>query len=594
MQTYTVSRDDRYHEAWPSLCVTAAGHLVCCYAEADRHGGGAIPSAVVRVSEDEGVTWSEPIVVDTLMDRPESGYLMARSVIRLDDGSLLLGADWMRTEQIKGPSERWHPHRGLPMDWCYDPVNGLHTEAWLYRSVDDGRTWTGPEKTGCLCVSLNLARISDGTLFLSGSPYRCAGLTCDQVVYRSTDNGHTWSEAIPVVAGPHTTAEGDIAEMPGGELVMYIRSDDNPAGVGMKAISTDGGLSWDGPFAAGYWPISGRINAGLLSTGETLVTHRVGGFRSQNWFGYFMETPDTALARIPNDATARGNPPAHRWGMIDNDTSPFADHGYGDWVELANGDLYAVTYLVDDAPEDRPQIRGYRISRDDLSALHERKLTIDFGAPAYRRGKLAGQQGWVRQVPELWGTLEWLEDTGHGNLGNYVVVDPARAREAGGFAVTGSRNIGGKEEVVRRDIGPYDLLREDVVITLLHKGRQRIAIARLVDQDANTIVELRSDNVHDQLWAHDNRGHSYLSGIAAGDSWWETRIRVAGGRVDLTTVAADSEAGGDPWAAVEPDETYDRHAALSAIVFGLGEEGGFYIDSVSTRVTAVSEGGSDA
>ena len=66
--------------------------------------------------------------------------------------------------------------------------------------------------------------------------------------------------------------------MPGGELVMYIRSDDNPARTGMKAISRDGGRTWDGPYAAGYWPIAGRVNAGVLSSGEALVVHRVGGF----------------------------------------------------------------------------------------------------------------------------------------------------------------------------------------------------------------------------------------------------------------------------------------------------------------------------
>ena len=44
MQRFTVSRDDRYHEAWPSICMAADGTLVCCYAEADRHGGGAVPA----------------------------------------------------------------------------------------------------------------------------------------------------------------------------------------------------------------------------------------------------------------------------------------------------------------------------------------------------------------------------------------------------------------------------------------------------------------------------------------------------------------------------------------------------------------------
>ena len=34
MQRFTVSRDDRYHEAWPSVCIAGNGNLVCSYAEA--------------------------------------------------------------------------------------------------------------------------------------------------------------------------------------------------------------------------------------------------------------------------------------------------------------------------------------------------------------------------------------------------------------------------------------------------------------------------------------------------------------------------------------------------------------------------------
>lgn len=587
MQRFTVSRDDRYHEAWPGICIAANGTLVCCYAEADRHGGGAVPSAVVRLSDDEGATWSEPIVVDTLMDRPESGYLMCRSIIKLHDDSLLLGVDWNKTDTLRGPSERWYAHRGLPWDWSFDPANGVLREAWLYRSTDHGVTWSGPERTGCITASLNLKQVSDGTVFLSGSHFHVAGLENVQVLYRSEDAGRTWSEAIPVVADRRfTSAEGDLVEMPGGDLVLYIRSDDNPAGTGMKAISRDAGRTWEGPYAAGYWPINGRVNAGLLSSGEVLVVHRVGGFNPQHWFGFFVERAETALAAIPNRPAARKNPPAASWGMIDNDTSPFADQGYGDWVELPGGDVYVVNYIVDTAPVDRPQIRGYRLSRDELFRP-QRRLTIDFAAPGYRRGKLAGQAGWVRQIPELWGTTEWLERVDYGPLGNNVVIDGER--------MTGSRNVGGLEEVVRRDVGPYDLEREVVEVTVTHRGRQRVAILRLADQDADTIVELRSDSVYEELWARDNRSVPYRSGIRVGDDWWRTTIRLAAGRVEVATRPAGARAGADvghhaPWAAVVPDDTYRRHAAFASIVVALGDAGGFYVDDITIAVSGMPSG----
>ena len=578
MRHFTVSRDDRYHEAWPSICLAGNGNLVCCYAEADRHGGGAVPSAVVRLSDDEGTTWSEPIVVDALLDRPACGYFMCRSVIRLLDDSLLLAVDWNKTETLSGPSERWYAHRGLPWNWSFDPANGPLGEAWLYRSVDHGQTWSGPEKTGCLTASLNLKQISDGTLFLCGAHFRTAGMYEAQVLYRSGDNGQTWSEAVTVVEDRHfLAAEGDLVELADGTLVMYIRSDDNPALTGMKAFSTDGGRSWDGPYAAGYWPIIGRVNAGVLSTGEVLVVQRVGGFHPQNWFGFFIEDPATALARTPNLPAARLNPPATAWGMIDNDTSPHADHGYGDWVELPGGDIYVVNYLVDDAPVDRPQIRGYRMTRDELFAP-QRDREIDFAPPDYRRGKLAGQAGWVRQIPALWGTTEWLERIDYGPLGNNVVID--------GQQMTGSRNHGGNEEVVRLDVGPYDLQREGVELTLVHRGRQRVAIVRLADQDANTIVELRSDSVYDDLWVRDNRSVPYRSGIVVGEQWWRSTFRIAGGKVAVTTAGAAGERRSGPWATVLPDDTYPCHAALTAIVVALGDHGGFYVDRIAIRATS--------
>ena len=260
--------------------------------------------------------------------------------------------------------------------------------------------------------------------------------------------------------------------------------------------------------------------------------------------------------------------------MIDNDTSRFADSGYGDWVELPGGDVYFVNYIVDTAPIDRPQIRGYRITRDELLSP-TRALHLRFSAPEYRRGKVAGQAGWVRQRPELWRTTEWLEDIDYGPLGNYVVID--------GEQMTGSRNRGGNEEVVRLDVGPYDLDREEVELSIVHRGRQRVAIVRLADQAAHTIVELRSDEVYDQLWARDNRGVPYPSDITVGDGWWRTGVRVSSGRVELRSAPAGDDPGsaGAPWATLIADDTYPHHSALAALVIALGDAGGFYIDEIA-------------
>ena len=145
---------------------------------------------------------------------------------------------------------------------------------------------------------------------------------------------------------------------------------------------------------------------------------------------------------------------------------------------------------------------------------------------------------------------------------------------------------------MRRDVGPYDLEREVVELTVTHRGRQRVGILRLDDQDADTIVELRSDSVYGELWARDNRSVPYLSGIEVGDEWWLTTIRLAGGRVEVVSRRrdADAGAGGEPWATVVPDETYRHHSALAAIVVALGDAGGFYVDDVSIEVGSNGSG----
>ena len=592
MERFTVSRDDRYHEAWPGICRAADGNLICAYAEADVHGGGAVPSAVVRRSADEGHTWSEPIVIDTLHDSSVQGFMMCRAIVCLDDGTLLAAVDWA-AESTRPP--------GMPHNWKYDPMNQQACESRLYRSTDNGDTWTGPECTGCLTISLTIKKISDGTLFLCGVHYRCEGLYEAQMIYRSTDGGRTWSEAITVVDDPRWNCdEGDLVEMPGGELVMYMRGGPRHgnAACGLKAISRDGGVTWDGPYAAGKWPIVGRVTAGLLSSGDVLVTHRVGGFALQHLYGYFLESAETALAPIEYGEQARLDPPAGaRWGIIDNDTAERADHGYGDWLELANGDLYVVNYVVDDAPENCPQIRGYRITPDELSNP-SRDLVINFEPPQFKRGKLGAQHSWVRQRPDLWFT-RGLAAGSLGPLGNYVVVDTSGDHSLSGCAsITGSGNKGGGEEVLRRDVGPYDLALENVVITIVHSGRQYYGMFRVLRASGGTMVQLRSDHEYETLWAHDNLGRRALSEISVEEGWWETRLDFGhgSGRVAISTRRAGDGKPGPVWGVVDltPGGAYDiedevnldlvgrgQHSGvIAAIAVVLGDRGALYIDRI--------------
>ncbi len=356
IQQFTVSRDDTYHQGWPSLCIASNGDLVCSYAEADTHGGGARPRTLVCISKDQGQTWGEPIVVDEKSRGAPlgRGFMMCRWILRLKDGSLLLASDFNGTSPLNPP--------GAVHNFAHDPVNTGDAGAWLYRSHDNGRTWTGPQKTFCLTVSLTMKQLSNGTIILAGEHYRSKGDYWSQVIYYSKDNTKTWYGPIVVLDDPeYSCGEGDLVEMPDGKLVMYVRNTLRNKGA-FKMISSDDGMTWEGPFSAGHSTPNGRITAGILSSGEVLVLHRVNGPANKSEaLGFFVESPQAALSRIPY-APATFQPMAKSWGIIDIDSNKKRpDTGYSGWVELPDGDIYAVQYITADAPRGKPFIRGYRI-----------------------------------------------------------------------------------------------------------------------------------------------------------------------------------------------------------------------------------------
>jgi sialidase-1 len=94
-----------------------------------------------------------------------------------------------------------------------------------------------------------------------------------------------------------------------------------------------------------------------------MITHRFmhggkgwTGTWTQNFFAALTDD-ESALAPTRSQAWARILP-------IDFDRSPHSDLGYSGWVQFADGEIYIVNYIVDDAPNG--QIRGYNLAMDDF------------------------------------------------------------------------------------------------------------------------------------------------------------------------------------------------------------------------------------
>ncbi len=184
-----------------------------------------------------------------------------------------------------------------------------------------------------------------------------------QSLWYSDDEGKSWSDRVIVAAKEGLNlCEGSIVELDDNTLVCFMREN---SGLGIdcfKAISTDNGETWEGPYNA---PMPGchRPIAGILDNGYVMITHRFMqggkgwvGFWTQNFFAGFT-SQDSCRAK---DRKEQG----YRIMPLDYDRSPVSDIGYSGWVQFDDGEIYVVYYIVDDSPNG--QIRGASFYEEDV------------------------------------------------------------------------------------------------------------------------------------------------------------------------------------------------------------------------------------
>lgn len=344
-----VSRDDTLSQSMPDLALAANGTLVCVFRESALYPqqgafetpAGRLKSRIsVRISRDEGGTWGPLIPVGGV--RMGEGFLNCPRLCRSQDGTLLLAVDWIPPSDLgeRNPS-------------CH---------IWLWRSRDHGQTWEGPQETPVCGLVPSLRRLRDGTLLCGSSGWNEGG---EEVMWahRSPDGGRTWEGPMVVAEqGGHSFSEGDFVELEDGVIVCYLREERHPP-VSLKAISGDGGRTWQGPFRAGLLSCLGRPSAGLLRSGEVVVTHRCD---FSGMFCMYVESQSQAADRTPPSVRVFG-----RSFMIDVDRAPVSHWGYSGWVQLSGGDLYVVQHIIDDAAPGARHIRGYRVARSDWALYPE-------------------------------------------------------------------------------------------------------------------------------------------------------------------------------------------------------------------------------
>lgn len=199
------------------------GRLLVAWSEFyDGPGRDEDPALIAgRWSKDEGQTWSDPFILQENIGKINC---MSASFLRLASGRILLafGRKDGQPSLAEGPAI-------------------LH--AMVKYSDDEGQTWSEPKDItrgdNYWCITNDrLVRLSSGRILY---PIEARSVGCH--VWYSDDDGATWQmsrENIPRPAGIHY-AEPTVAELPGGRVAMYIRSN---AGNLHIALSDDGGESW--------------------------------------------------------------------------------------------------------------------------------------------------------------------------------------------------------------------------------------------------------------------------------------------------------------------------------------------------------------
>ncbi|MBN1248396.1 MAG: exo-alpha-sialidase [Anaerolineae bacterium] len=347
IERFVVSRDDGIYEAFPDVALTQQGKLVCVFAECTHHADRGYTRIMVTSSSDRGRTWS-PKTPLTEATHGAAFYNCPR-ISALRDGRLVVVVDKIHTTA-----------RSQDPDTCH---------ILLYTSEDGGESWTGPLATPARgIVPDRLVELSTGRWLLAAHYDDVELGNLVQRLWYSDDQGDHWSD--PVVVGRQkglNLCEVSILPVDDAALVAFHRENSGLGWDCYKTISHDDGASWSSPIPFPL-PACHRPVAGWLQNGQVLITHRFmqGG---KGWTGWWTQNLFAALTdRESVLATSRSG--AHtRILPIDFDRSPESDTGYSGWVQLDDGSIYVVNYILDNAP--KAQIRGYRLGLDDFILVPE-------------------------------------------------------------------------------------------------------------------------------------------------------------------------------------------------------------------------------
>lgn len=289
----TVANTTTY-DAFPSIARMPDGDLLIAYRTGSSHLN-LDGNVATRRSSDGGSTWG---AMATLVNNAND--VRGVHLLTLANGTVL-------------------------MLWWEDFGDNWRT--WVQRSTDNGVTFDaatalGHGFSGYAVVEGAMVQMPNGDVLAPVYGINTGDTLHSARVSRSTDSGATFADLALVASGPaagRQWQEVNLALLPDGTLLMFMRSDTGTAGI-YECRSTDNGVTWSAPRR--LFSGTGRPSPGVAADGTVLVLYR---------------SPDNNASRMA--ASADGG---LTWDLDMDPTGLTGSFQYGDFVTLADRTLAAV------------------------------------------------------------------------------------------------------------------------------------------------------------------------------------------------------------------------------------------------------------
>lgn len=321
------------YAAWPDINILQNGEWIIAFCEAMArpqlvHRDPTFLPMLIR-STDQGETWDRfPQIIGGYeyygMDDP--------GLVQLSNGHLLVNAlDFLyvsrdTAERVPAYSN-WLRHDFYP--WAY-----RHGDTLVFRSTDNGHTWQKPIEVDVSpfnsgCTLRPILELTDGTLLLAC--YDETQEPCPSFVVRSEDGGKSWFGATTIAEDQVVQFyEPALIQTPNGKIIAMLRTHEEGDNFLYQCDSFDGGRTWTPPKRT---PMNG-YPAHLL----TLQNGRILCVYGRRW------PPFGIRACLSSDE-------GETWEIDDEiilrDDFPNGDLGYPTSAQLSDGSIVTAYYGQD-------------------------------------------------------------------------------------------------------------------------------------------------------------------------------------------------------------------------------------------------------